>query len=418
MLAVSLILLLSSGQAEAQLVDDHGNFTAEASVLQLGSSAEGRIDYVNDIDVFELNLSGRSGPVDIWVYATGEIDTIGGLYDSNSNLIAFNDDSLIQGRRSNFQIRQRVLPGTYYIVVRAYRFGTGDYTIHTEEVRDPGSTTSTATRLELENPAPGTVDYAGDADYFRLELTTPTSLILYALGVDYEPVAAQVFNSVREEIPVNYHHLNVSVQQLRTRAGFWIEDDFDPGTYYIKVATPAGTRSHPVPYTIHVIEDTDYIRFLEVCRAGTQSLNDPEISDPLYACQWHLTNPGGEDVNVEGVWREGNRGEGVNIAIVDNGMDFTHEDLTDNVDSSRNHDYSGRGDIHNAFQHHGTHLAGIVAARDNDLGVRGLAPGATIYGYNLLVEFTDLNVADAMTRNGPRDGGVQQQLGAYRWTGI
>ena len=155
LLAVSLILLLSSGQAEAQLVDDHGNFTADASVLQLGSSAEGRIDYVNDLDVFELNLSGRSGSVDIWVYATGEIDTVGGLYDSNSNLIAFNDDSLIQGRRSNFQIRQRVSPGTYYIVVRAYRFGTGDYTIHTEGVRDPGSRTSTATRLELESSGSG-----------------------------------------------------------------------------------------------------------------------------------------------------------------------------------------------------------------------------------------------------------------------
>ena len=401
LVAVSLILLLSSDQAEAQLVDDHGNYTAEASALQLGSSAEGRIDYVNDIDVFELNLSGRPGPVDIWVYTTGEIDSIGGLYDSNPNLIAFNDDSLIQGRRANFQIRQRVLPGTYYIVVRAYRFGTGDYTIHTEEVMDPGSATNTAALLELESPAPGTVDYAGDADYFRFELTAPTSLILYALGVDYEPVAGQVFNSVGEEIPVNYHHLNVSLQQLRTRAGFLIEDDFDPGTYYIRVVTSAGTTSHPVPYTIHVIEDTDYIRFLQVCSAGTQSLNDPEISDPLYACQWHLANPGGEDVNVDGVWREGNRGEGVNIAIVDNGMDFAHVDLTDSVDSSRNHDYTGRGDIHSAVLHHGTNVAGIVAARDNELGVRGLAPGATIYGYNLLVEVTDLNVVDAMTRNAP-----------------
>ena len=310
LVAVSLILLLSSGQAEAQLVDDHGNSTANASALQLGFSAEGRIDYVNDIDVFELNLSGRSGPVDIWVYTTGEIDTIGGLYDSNPNLIAFNDDSLVQGRRANFQIRRKVSPGIYYIVVRSFRFGTGDYTIHTEEVMDPGSTTNTAALLELENPAPGTVDYTGDADYFRLELTAPTSLILYAFGVDYEPVAGQVFNSVREEIPVNYHHLNVSVQQLRTRAGFLIEDDFDPGTYYIKVATPAGTTSHPVPYTIHITEDIDYIEFLEECRAGTQSLNDPEISDPLYACQWHLANPGGEDVNVDGVWERGEQGRG------------------------------------------------------------------------------------------------------------
>ena len=401
LLAASLILLLGSGRAEAQLVDDHGNNTAEATLLQLGSSLEARIDYVNDVDVFELNLSGRSGAVDIWLYTTGEIDTIGGLYDSRPNLIAFNDDSLIQGRRSHFQIRRSVSPGTYYLVVRSYLFGTGGYTIHTEEVRDPGSTTYAATRLELEIPAPGNVDYAGDSDYFRLDLATPASLILYALGVDYEPVAAQVFNSAREEIPVNYHHLNVSIRQLRTRAGFLIEDDFDAGTYYIRVVTPAGTSSHPVPYTIHVIVDPDYIRFLEACRAATQSLNDPEISDPLYACQWHLTNPEGEDVNVEGVWREGNRGEGVKIAIVDNGMDYTHEDLTDNVDPSRNHDYAGRGDIHNAVQHHGTHLAGIVAARDNDLGVRGIAPGATIYGYNLLVNFTDLNTADAMTRNGP-----------------
>ena len=183
LLAASLILLLGSGRAEAQLVDDHGNNTAEASPLQLGSSIEARIDYVSDIDVFELDLSGRAGAVDIWLYTTGEIDTIGGLYDSRPNLIAVNDDSLIQGRRSNFQIRRRVSPGTYYMVVRGYRFGTGEYTIHAEEVRDPGSTTYAATRLELEIPAPGTVDYAGDADYFRLEVAAPTSLILYALGV-------------------------------------------------------------------------------------------------------------------------------------------------------------------------------------------------------------------------------------------
>ena len=401
LLAVSLILLLGSGQAEAQLVDDHGNTTAEASVMRLGSSMEGRVDYANDADVFKLNLSGRSGAVDIWVYTTGETDTIGGLYDSSPNLIASNDDSLIRGRRSNFQLRQRVSPGTYYIVVRSFLFGTGDYTVHAKEVRDPGRTINSATPLELDNPAPGTVDYAGDADYFRLELAESTSLILYALGVDYEPVAAQVFNSAREAIPVNYHHLNIAIRQLRTRAGFLIEDDFDTGTYYIRVDSNAVASSHPVPYTIHVIEDPEYIRFLELCRAGTEALNDPDISDPLYACQWHLTNPDGEDVNVEGVWSEGNMGEGVNIAIVDNGMDSTHEDLTDNVDHFRNHDYTGSGDIHNALQHHGTHLAGIVAARDNDLGVRGLAPRATIYGYNLLVEFTDLNVADAMTRNGP-----------------
>ena len=86
--------------------------------------------------------------------------------------------------------------------------------------------------------------------------------------------------------------------------------------------------------------------------------------------------------------------------MVDNGMDYTHEDLAENVDVSRNHDYTGHGDINHRFFHHGTYLSGILAARDNDIGVRGVSPRATIYGYNLLRDATDLNKADAMARNG------------------
>ena len=46
----------------------------------------------------------------------------------------------------------------------------------------------------------------------------------------------------------------------------------------------------------------------------------------------------GEDINVEAVWEEGNMGEGVNVAIVDNGLFYEHEDLKDNVDTSKNWD--------------------------------------------------------------------------------
>ena len=110
-------------------------------------------------------------------------------------------------------------------------------------------------------------------------------------------------------------------------------------------------------------------------------------------------------------------GEGINIAVVDDGMYFAHEDLRDNVDASRNHDYTGDdGYIHHPLEHHGTNVAGVIAARDNGIGVRGVAPRATIYGYNYLAgESTALNLADAMAHNrdvtavsnnswGPRDG--------------
>ena len=83
-------------------------------------------------------------------------------------------------------------------------------------------------------------------------------------------------------------------------------------------------------------------------------------------------------------------------------MYHSHEDLAANVDTSLNHDYTGGDDIYHQYDHHGTNVAGVVAARDNSIGVRGVAPRATIYGYNLIVDdgalFTAANEADAMSR--------------------
>ena len=44
-------------------------------------------------------------------------------------------------------------------------------------------------------------------------------------------------------------------------------------------------------------------------------------------------------------------------------------------------------------------MAGLIAAKDNNLGMRGVAPEAKIYGYTYLVEQSDANEADAMSRN-------------------
>lgn len=218
------------------------------------------------------------------------------------------------------------------------------------------------------------------------------------------------------EISVNIYETFARIDGERHPAGFFIRDDFEAGTYYFKVTTPAGVASHPVPYTFGVFEDAEYTKLIEQCEARTRALGNSEISDPLYACQWHLKDPESVDINIEAAWAQGVTGEGVNIAVVDDGMYFTHEDLKDNVDTSRNHDYTGTGSIYIPLEHHGTHVTGIVAARDNGIGVRGVAPRATVYGYNYLAaETTVLNRADAMSRHradtavsinswGPADG--------------
>ena len=412
-----LLFLLSTGGIGGQEADDHGNAISTATNLPLGSSIEGRIDPGEDRDVFRLDLSSASGTTDVWIYTTGDLDTTGGLFDRNAKRLAVNDDSSIVDRFSNFHIRANVAPGVYYIVVVSFRNQyVGDYTLHAEAVTDPGSTTNTATRLKLDSPTPGSIGTAGNADYFRMEFTESTDLDLYARSTNHEEIDVSVFESGRSETSVNVYPLNVKTSTGTYRHGFWIRDDFGPGILYVKVSTPTGVTNYPVPYTIHAFEDVRYTDFIDECEAKTSQLNDPLISDSLYACQWHLDNPSETDINVEPVWEEGIKGEGVNVAIVDDGMYYAHEDLRDNVDTSQNHDYTGNDDIYTPFEHHGTHIAGLIAARDNHIGVRGVAPRATVYGYNFLAgERTVENITDAMSRNvddtavsnnswGPRDG--------------
>ena len=385
-------------------IDDHGTSFPTATALPLGSSITGRINSGDDRDVFKLNLSGTSGTTDVWIYTTGDLDTRGWLHDSSDGpYLVYNDDSHILGWKDNFHIRRSLLSGVYYITVRSRDGAIGDYTLRAEVVTDPGNTTGTATTLTLRSPTPGMIDTAGDADYFRLDLAESKNLIIYAIGLTLHepddgwlpiaPFDGDVLNSAGEAIGVNVFPIEYDFSTASppsSRHGFLIEDDFGPGTSYIKVTAPASDTTYSVPYTIHAFEDTAYTGFIADCEAATAALNNPEISDPLYGCQWNLSNQeqGGEDINVEAVWEEGINGEGVNIAVVDDGMYYAHEDLADNVNATLNHNYdtgvTDSTDIYHRYEHHGTNVAGVIAARDNGVGVRGVAPRATIYGYNYL----------------------------------
>ena len=417
---VAVCLVLNTGGVWGQGADDHGDSFGTATNLPLGSSRAGRIDPSDDRDVFRLDLSSRSGSTDVWVYATGELDSVAWLYDSGANLLVANDDGFIGSQRAGFHIRWVLPRGVYYVAVRGYldtdtgQRQTGSYRVHAQAVTDPGSTIGTATRLGAGSLAPGRIDTAENADFFRMDFPESTDMEIQAINtfrihpVDDEdfavsavaPLSVEVLDSEGAEVSVNVYEINATIEGDRQPAGFIIRDDLGPGAYYFRVTTQAGVTSHPVPYTIYAFQDIEYTEYIEDCEAGTRSLNKPEIEDPLYSCQWHLNSRGAGHVNVEAAWAQGVTGQGVNVAVVDDGMYHTHEDLRANVDASRNHDYTGKGDIHTPLEHHGTHVAGIIAARDNEIGVRGVAPRATVYGYNFLAGPTTVfHEADAMARH-------------------
>ena len=91
--AVLFAFVTGAGSVTAQTADDHGDDINNATNLPLGSSVAGRIDPGDDLDIFKLDLSGASGTTHVWIYTTGNLDTLGGLYDSNGNLLTSDDDT-------------------------------------------------------------------------------------------------------------------------------------------------------------------------------------------------------------------------------------------------------------------------------------------------------------------------------------
>ena len=92
---------------------------------------------------------------------------------------------------------------------------------------------------------------------------------------------------------------------------------------------------------------------------------------------WGVKRVGAGPVHRAGIW-----GVGVKVAIIDTGIDYTHPDLALNY--AGGYDFVN-GDADPIDDHaHGTHVAGIVAARDDDAGVVGVAPHATLYALKVL----------------------------------
>ena len=77
-----------------------------------------------------------------------------------------------------------------------------------------------------------------------------------------------------------------------------------------------------------------------------------------------------------------NAGQGINVSILDTGIDYTHPDLAENYGGG--YDFVNTDDDPMDDHGHGTHCAGIVAAVDNNEGVIGTAPEVNVYGVKVL----------------------------------
>lgn len=152
------------------------------------------------------------------------------------------------------------------------------------------------------------------------------------------------------------------------------------------------------------LSSVGHVEFVHPVRPMEVAFNDPQLSS-----QWHYSNDGsktgavaGSDANVVKAWEIETGSPAVIVAVSDGGVDFTHPDIAKNmwVNEAELNGVAGKDDDHNGyiddvygysflasqpdtdnpghivFDSHGTHVAGTIAAvNNNGLGVCGIAGG-------------------------------------------
>ena len=388
---------------------------ADAPTIALGALTPGRAidDGMGDANnYFRFELT-EAADLHIMSISQGgqtratRVDLVARLLDDGGDELTSADDSSLLFNNLDFLIRKQVEAGTYYLHVDRYFASEPieDYVVYVEAVKNTNRTLATARELPFVGTVPGRLSAAREDEYFRLTLLEDTHVSI--LGYHY--ISTMDLAITRLDEDGNEFEVYTHPGHPLGRFSFRVTERLSAGTHYFRISSPTNDTG---AYLLQVKREEGPF--------GCPERSDLSF-DPLYGCQWHLNATGQYsqglyagatlDINVEEVWDAGILGEmdvgdppqkvGVGVAVVEGAMDYLHSDLRDNVDTTRNLDFSGKGIREASSLSHATAVAGLIAARDNDFGVRGVAPRAQIYNYYLLVseQVQDVPLAQAMLAN-------------------
>lgn len=167
---------------------------------------------------------------------------------------------------------------------------------------------------------------------------------------------------------------------------------------FVKNLTDANT------FIIKIEDIGSQLKFIqEVSEKGLLEWGEPDFKmeivkriDPNYQYQWHLNNTGGTDLGGKVLLNDADidapeawaiaTGTNVTVAVIDDGLE-AHEDLAPLLPGYTPAN-GGNGSPSLSTDGHGQQCGGLIAALHNEIGVRGVAPGVSMFSVNIFAPNT------------------------------
>jgi subtilisin family serine protease len=201
----------------------------------------------------------------------------------------------------------------------------------------------------------------------RLLVLTITVLFLASMGFS----ANWILDSKSSKLPADLETLVINA------GGTLVSTIDDIGVAVADFATREEAEAMEA-HGFKVMPDVE-LNWLPGVKNGEGTVEHIGSNEGFYHYQWHLPQ-----IGADLAWDLGYTGYGARVAIVDSGIFYYHPDLMGNIDFGAGATFvPGTPDFMDDHGH-GTHVAGIVAAMDNDWGSIGVAPHATLIPVKVL----------------------------------
>lgn len=199
---------------------------------------------------------------------------------------------------------------------------------------------------------------------------------IFGLALFTIPVVPQTNNSGERKIVVFSSVLNDAAKdELITHAGGVKLKNLDLiGAKAVWVPDRSAAAKLATSPGVVRVDDDVVVEALIVDRISAKPTPSPQPTEVL---PWGI-----DRVDAELVWPSGNTADPIRVGIIDTGISNTHSDLLANVKGGTN--IINRKKNWNDDNGHGSHVAGITAALDNNIGVIGIGPAIDLYAIKVL----------------------------------